>query len=314
MSIFAQQKKMAEEVLTAPNQHRVFLFPIVYHNLWERYKQLKENFWTVQELDWRVTRGWPLLTADERDFIAAALGVLAANAIDNVTGRFSDDVHIPEAQYFFGLQIAMHHTHAETLSLLTNEYIKSANEKQALFCDIAPVVETKAAWVARWITANASFGERLVALAVMEGIFSAGTHCAFSWLNEQGKMPGLSVYNDLISRDKSAHCEFASLLFNMVTNKPSEQTVSEIVCSAVTIEKFLVCEAVRGIGIDPLLMSAYIEFVADKLLVSLGFPKLWKVENPFAWTATKVVFITEPLKKNPKQQICEEAFAMDADF
>lgn len=304
-----------EEVLLAPSQHRAFLFPIVYHNLWEQYTQHKENFWTAQELDsLRVTRGWNLITADEQDFIVAALGVLAANAIDNITERFSNDVYIPEARCFFGLQSAMQHTHAETLSILIDTYIKSADEKQALFRDTLPVVEMKVAWLERWIKTNPLFGERLVALAVVEGIFLRGAHCAFSWLNEQGKMPGLSACNYLISRGKSAHRDFACLLFNMLSKKPSEQTVSEIVCSAVTIEKILVCEAVRGIGIDPLLMSAYIEFVADKLLVALGFPKLWKVANPFPWTDTKVTFMTKPLAANPKPQACEEAFAMDADF
>jgi len=311
----AAESDAADEVLLAANQQRYVLFPIHFHAVWEQYTQYKEQFWTAQELNLsRDTKAFEELTDDERDFIAASLGVLAATALDNLAKRFLADVQIPEARCFFGFQLAMENIHAEALSLLIDTYIKSSAEKQALFQDTLPVVEMKVAWLERWIKTNPLFGERLVALAASVSIFSCGAHCAFSWLNEQGKMPGLSACNYLISRDKSAHRDFARLLFNMLSKKPSEQTVSEIVCSAVTIEKILVCEAVRGVGIDPLLMSAYIEFVADKLLVALGFPKLWKVANPFAWTDTKVTFITKPLATNPKPQVGEEAFAMDADF
>lgn len=311
----AAESDVADEVLLATNQQRYVLFPLTFHDVWAKYTQHKENFWTAEDPDLsRDSKPWAELTQDERDFTAAALAVLASTALDNLAERFLVDVQIPEARCFFGFQIAIDNIHAEMLSRLIESYIKGADEKATLLRDAQPVVEMQKAWVARWIKTSAPIGERLVALAAVKGISSAGAHCAFSWLKEQGKMPGLSLCNDLISRDKNAHCEFACLLFQMLANKPSEQTISDIVCSAVTIEKMLVCEAVRGIGIDPFLMSAYIEFVADKLLVMLGLPKLWKVANPFGWMETKIVFVTKPLVKRSKPPVRAEAFAMDADF
>jgi len=135
----------------------------------------------------------------------------------------------------------------------------------------------------RWID-KGSYAERLVAFAAVEGIFFSGSFCSIFWLKKRGLMPGLAFSNELISRDEGLHCDFACLLYtqHLVNMLPKEQ-VAAIIKDAVEIEKEFVTDAipVRLIGMNSDLMSKYIEFVADRLLVELGNEKIYNTENPF---------------------------------
>jgi ribonucleotide reductase beta subunit family protein with ferritin-like domain len=183
--------------------------------------------------------------------------------------------------------MAMENIHSETYSLLIDTYIQDKTEKTYLLQAIEniPSVAQKAEWALRWIGANNSFAERIVAFACVEGIFFSGSFCAIFWLKKRGLMPGLTFSNELISRDEGMHTDFACLIYKHLMNKLSNETILEIVTNAVEIEKKFVTESlpVELIGMNSSLMQQYIQFCADRLLYSLGVPKFYKVENPFEW-------------------------------
>jgi ribonucleoside-diphosphate reductase beta chain len=195
-----------------------------------------------------------------------------------------NEVQLPEARCFYGFQIMMENIHSETYSLLIDTYIKDPVEKDRLFhaIETVPCVKKKADWALRWIT-NGSFVERLVAFAAVEGIFFSGSFCSIFWLKKRGLMPGLSFSNELISRDEGLHCEFACLLYSMLQNKLTKERIYEMIGDAVAIEKEFITDAlpVDLIGMNAKLMAQYIEYVADRWIVSLGYPKLFNTSNPF---------------------------------
>lgn len=171
----------------------------------------------------------------------------------------------------------MENIHSETYSLLIDTYIRDPVEKDRLFhaIDTIPAVQSKAQWALKWINSNNSFAQRLVAFAAVEGIFFSGSFCSIFWLKKRGKMPGLTFSNELISRDEGLHTDFACLLYSMLTHKLTQAEVEAIVCDAVKIEKSFVCDAipVELIGMNAGMMSQYIEYVADRLLMTLGCKK-----------------------------------------
>jgi len=194
------------------------------------------------------------------------------------------EVQYPEARCFYGFQIMIENIHSEAYSLLIDTYIKDLAEKNSLFhaLETVPCVTKKAEWALRWI-GQGSFSERLIAFAAVEGIFFSGSFCSIFWLKKRGLMPGLSFANELISRDEGLHCDFACLLYSQLKHKLPIETVQKIIQNAVTIEKEFVKDAlpVRLIGMNADLMCQYIEFVADRLLVALGCPKIFNATNPF---------------------------------
>jgi len=279
-----------EPILTE-NKQRFVLFPIKHPQVWEMYKKAEASFWTAEEVDLaHDMTDWEKLTKDEKHFISHVLAFFAASdgiVNENLCERFASEVQLPEARCFYGFQIAMENIHSETYSLLIDTYIKDNTQKQHLFnaIDTVPCVRKKAEWALRWIGETSRFAERLVAFAVVEGIFFSGSFCAIFWLKKRGLMPGLTFSNELISRDEGMHCDFACLLYSMLENKLSDETIHSIVGDAVAHEKEFICEAlsVDLIGMNSRMMATYIEFVADRLLVALGAPKLYNVSNPFDW-------------------------------
>ena len=146
------------------------------------------------------------------------------------------------------------------------------------------VLKKKADWAIKWINdKRSSFATRLIAFACVEGIFFSGAFCSIYWLKKRGIMPGLTFSNELISRDEGMHTDFAVLLFSKLEKKPKRAKILEIFKEAVSIEKEFICEALpcKLIGMNSKLMSQYIEFVADRLVVQLGYNKIYKTENPF---------------------------------
>lgn len=280
----------ADEPLLRENPNRFVLFPIEYHDIWKMYKKAEASFWTVEEVDLsKDMADWNSLKDEERHFVSHVLAFFAASdgiVNENLVERFSQEVQVTEARFFYGFQIAIENVHSEMYSVLIDTYIRDQAEQHRLFnaIETLPCVKGKADWALKWIShQSATFGERLVAFAAVEGIFFSGSFAAIFWLKKRGLMPGLTFSNELISRDEGLHCDFACLLFSHLVNRPSVERVTSIIRDAVVIEQEFLTDAlpVDMIGMNCVLMCRYIEFVADRLLVELRCPKIYNVENPF---------------------------------
>ncbi len=280
---------MSTEPILEENKDRFVLFPITHNEMWEMYKKAEASFWTAEEIDLSPDLvDWnEKLSEDEKFFIKHVLAFFAASdgiVNENLAVNFMKEVQYPEARCFYGFQVMIENIHSETYSLLIDTYIKDPVEKDHLFhaMETVPAVTKKAEWALRWIS-NGSFAERLIAFAAVEGIFFSGSFCSIFWLKKRGLMPGLSFSNELISRDEGLHCDFACLIYSQLKNKLSEKQVKDLLMNAVEIEKEFVTDAlpVKLIGMNAELMRTYIEFVADRLLVALGYSKAYNAMNPF---------------------------------
>ena len=284
-------KNMVEPLL-APDDNRFVMFPIQHNDVWEMYKKQIDCFWRPEEIDLsKDMTNWETLTGDEQHFISMILAFFAASdgiVLENLASRFMREIQISEARAFYGFQIAMENIHSHTYSLLIETYIKDKEEKNKLFHAIEnfPCIKKKSDWAQKWIHDNrSSFATRLVAFACVEGIFFSGAFCSIFWLKKRGLMPGLTFSNELISRDEALHCEFAILLYNKLLKKMDKSRIHEIIKEAVEIETEFICEALpcRIIGMNSVMMTQYIQFVADRLCVQLGYKKIYNVSNPFNW-------------------------------
>jgi len=257
------------------------------------YKKHEASFWTAEEIDLQQDLGdWDnKLTDSERHFLKHVLAFFAGSdgiVLENLNGNFGNEVQLPEARAFYGFQAMMENIHSETYSLLIDTYVRNdEKEKNRLFQAIStiPVIEKKAAWAAQWMSQGLCFAERLVAFACVEGILFSGSFCAIYWLKKRGLLPGLTFSNELIARDEGLHADFACLLYNMLEKRLPESHVAKIVKGAVFVEKEFICDALSCdlIGMNSRLMSTYIEFVADRLMVALGYEKIYNSKNPFEW-------------------------------
>ena len=280
---------MTEKILQ-DNPGRFVVFPIEHHDLWKFYKQSEASFWTAEEIDLgQDVSDWEnKLNADEQHFVKHVLAFFAASdgiVNENLAINFLNEVQYTEAKFFYGFQIMMENIHSETYSLLIDTLVKDKDEQHFLFnaIDTIPAVKKKADWALKWINSE-SFVDRLIAFAAVEGIFFSGSFCSIFWLKKRGLLPGLTFSNELISRDEGMHCDFACHIYNQhIQNKVKPERIKEIICGALEIEKEFILEAlpVRLIGMNSDLMSQYLEFVTDRLLVALGVPKVYNSENPF---------------------------------
>jgi len=282
-------KNTAEPLLT-PDDNRFVMFPIQHDDIWKMYEKQVDCFWRPQEIDLTKDIGhWNALNEDERTFISMILAFFAASdgiVLENLATRFMGDVQISEARAFYGFQIAMENIHSHTYSLLIETLIHNSEEKDKLFRAIEtyPCIQKKAEWAKKWIHDNrSSFASRLIAFACIEGIFFSGAFCSIFWLKKRGIMPGLTFSNELISRDEALHTEFAVLLYSKLTKKLNKNRIYEIVKEAVDIEIEFICEALpcRLIGMNAQNMTQYIQFVADRLCLQLGYDKIYNAVNPF---------------------------------
>jgi ribonucleoside-diphosphate reductase beta chain len=278
-----------QEPILQENPNRFVIFPIEHNDIWEFYKQHQAAFWTAEEVDLsNDIRDWQNLTDNERYFIKNILSFFASSdgiVNENLAENFLKEVQYPEAKFFYGIQIAMENIHSLMYSLLIDTYISNHQEKIESFraLEYLPAVQKKAKWALDWIE-NASFQERLVAFAAVEGIFFSGSFCSIFWLKSRGLMQGLCNANALIFKDENLHCDFAiHLTNNHVVDKPSEARIKEILLSALEIEKEFITESlpVSLIGMNSNLMKQYLEFVTDGLLVKFGCKKEFNVEQPF---------------------------------
>ncbi|TRZ45932.1 ribonucleotide-diphosphate reductase subunit beta [Robertkochia solimangrovi] len=280
----------AVEPILQENKDRFVIFPIQHHDIWDWYKKQEACFWTAEEIDLHQDlNDWNnKLNGDEQYFIKHILAFFAASdgiVNENLAENFVNEVQFSEAKFFYGFQIMMENIHSETYSLLIDTYVKDEKEKGILFKAIEnfPAIRKKADWALRWIE-SPSFAERLIAFAAVEGIFFSGAFCSIFWLKKRGLMPGLTFSNELISRDEGMHCDFAVHLHNHhLVNKVPKERIKDIIVDALNIEREFITESlpVSLIGMNAKLMTEYLEFVTDRLLVELGCEKVYNSSNPF---------------------------------
>ena len=330
--IITKRRFPKTEPILQPNPNRFVIFPIANQKVWEMYKKAEGSFWTAEELDLsRDRKDWDSLNKDERHFISHVLAFFAASdgiVNENLAMNFMKQVQIPEARCFYGFQIAMENIHSEVYSLLIDTYIKDQAEKTHLLkaIETIPCVKKKAEWAIQWMESDeADFASRLMAFAAVEGIFFSGAFCSIFWLKERGLMPGLTTSNEFISRDEGMHTEFACLLYSMLQTKLSKTKAHKMIREAVKCEKEFIIDALPCglIGMNSKMMSQYLEFVADRLLVQLGYPKIWNTTNPFPFMERislegKDNFFEKRVSNYSKAGVGrtteQMTFATDADF
>lgn len=279
-----------KDPLLTPNDSRYVMFPIQDDSIWKMYKKQVDCFWRAEEIEFgKDLVDWNKLNEDEKYFISMVLAFFAASdgiVTENLALKFMGDVQLAEARAFYGFQIAMESIHSECYSLMIDTFIKDDVEKDKLFNAVSnfPCIAKKANWAKKWINDNrSSFAARLIAFACVEGIFFSSSFSAIYWIKKRGLMPGLTFSNELISRDEAMHCEFAVLLYTKLHKKLNKKRVYEIIQESVEIEKEFITEAIpcRLIGMNSKLMCQYIEFVADRLCLQLGYDKIYNSTNPF---------------------------------
>jgi ribonucleotide reductase beta subunit family protein with ferritin-like domain len=282
--------KLLPEPLLSDSEERLVLFPIKHADVWQRCKQQQSIIWLAEEIDLgKDMKDWEKLNENEQTFIKNILGFFAASdgiVMENLATRFSREVMWPEARYFYANQTYMEAVHSETYSLLIDYYVTDKEEKNKLLhaAQTIPCIQKKAEWALNWIDSkDADFATRLIAFAAVEGIFFSGAFCAIFWMKERVLLPGLTTSNEFIARDEGLHMEFACLLYSKIVNRLPKQKVHTLIREAVKIEKKFITKSLpcELIGMNAKLMAQYIEFVADRLCLMLGYPKIWCSTNPF---------------------------------
>lgn len=279
-----------EEPILKPDDNYC-LFPIKYDDIWSMYMKSVDCFWRAEEIDLsKDLNDWNKLEDNERYFIKMVLAFFASSdgiVNENLGSKFFNEVQIQEARCFYGFQIAMENIHSQTYAILIDTYIRDENEKRKLFNAVNeyPCIKQKSDWALKYINDEDDFGTRLIAFAIVEGVFFSGAFCSIFWIKKRGLLQGLTFSNELISRDEALHTEFAVLLYSKLNNKVDKGKVKDIFKEAVKIEQEFITEALpcRLVGMNSGMMSEYIEFVSDRLLVQLGYDKIWETKNPFTW-------------------------------
>jgi len=318
---------MTDPIL-APSTARFTTFPIRYPDLWALYKKAIGSFWSVEEIDLAGDlKDWDKLNYDEQHFIKMVLAFFAASdgiVMENIDINFSKDVQIAEARSFYAYQSFNESIHSETYSLMIDKLVKDPEEKAGLFraIETSPAVKQKAEWAMQWMSPGASFAQRLIAFACVEGIFFSGSFCAIFWLKKRGLMPGLSFSNELISRDEGLHQEFAVTLYSHLVEKCPSKDIHKIVQWACEVESEFITEALpcKLIGMDAGEMTQYIQFVADRLMAQFGEGPIYGVNNPFDWMETislegKTNFFEKRVGDYSKHMVVEgDAIRFDEEF
>lgn len=278
------------EPLLMEEGNRYVIYPIHHEDVWREYKKQKACFWTAEELDFtQDLKDWEKLTYNEQHFISNVLAFFAGSdgiVMENLVERFISEVGWKEAKLAYGFQSFMEGIHSEAYSLMIDTFVKDEDKKNHLLNAITtiPCVSKKAEWAKKWIgDRKSNFQTRLVAFACVEGIFFSGSFCAIFWLKQRGIMPGLTTSNEFIARDEGLHTDFACLLYKHVINRIRRPKLVNIISEAVAIEKEFICESLpcKLLGMSSDMMSQYIEYVADRLCVQLGYNKIFNATNPF---------------------------------
>ena len=277
------------EPLLSPENNRMTVYPIKFPIIWDSYKKQLAAFWTAEEIDFsKDYDDFQKMNENEQHFIKMILSFFAASdTIVNINlgQRFSQEVQIREAIIAYNYQMFIENIHSEVYSLQIDNIIRDPEEKLKALNAIVnyPCIQKKAQWAYKWIESRDSFSQRLIAFAIVEGVFFSGSFCSIFRLKQKAIMPGLCNSNELIARDEGMHVMFAVLLYSMLENKISESEVHRIFKEAVEIETEFICESLPCslIGMNSDSMTVYIKYVADRLLVDLNYNKIWNVKNPF---------------------------------
>jgi ribonucleoside-diphosphate reductase subunit M2 len=280
-----------DEPLLTPDDSRFVVLPVVYQDVWVMYKKAVQSFWIAEEIDLsKDLADWKGLSTDEKHFVTMILAFFAgADGLvnENLAVRFYNEVQNSECRLFLGFQITMEGIHQEVYANIIDAYIRDKDKKTKLFNAITEFdfIACKANFCKKYIQSSSSFAERLVAFACVEGIMFSGAFCAIFWLKKRGLLKGLTFSNELISRDEALHVEFAVLLYSKLNTRLSQSRFHAVIKEAVDIEIGFICRALpcRLIGMNSDLMSQYIKFVADRLCVQMGYPKIYDASNPFDW-------------------------------
>ncbi len=276
-------------------ENRYVIYPIKWNEVWQSYKKHQQAFWTAEEIDFSADiSDWEKLNKDEKFFITNVLSFFAGSdgiVFENISINFIDEIKIPEVRAYYGWQAAMETIHSETYALMIDTYIPS-EDKSKILNGIQELsgVKKKADWAKKWLNNEITFAERLVAFTLVEGLFFAGSFCAIFWLKYVKKLmtKALGKSNELIARDESLHTDFGILLYSYIKNRISAEKIKEMVSSAVEIEKEFICDSFSCnlIGINSESMKKYIEFQADRILVKLGYSKIYNSVCPFNFMDT----------------------------
>jgi ribonucleotide reductase beta subunit family protein with ferritin-like domain len=316
--------------LLREDESRYVMFPIKHDDVWKMYKKQVDSFWRVEEIDLsKDLTDWAKLSPEEQHFVSKVLAFFAASdgvVMENLAARFMQDVQYAEIRAFYGFQIMMENIHSEMYSVLIDTYIQDKAEKHALFTAVKthPTIAHKASWAKKWISDHrSSFAARLVAFACVEGIFFSSSFAAIYWVKKRGLMQGLTLSNEFISRDEALHTEFAVLLYGKLEKKLAKKRIHEIVREAAEIEKKFVEDVLpdRLMGMNAKLMMQYVEFVADRLCLQLGYDKIYGSTNPFDFmelisVETKVNFFerTNSEYSLANKVVDKDVFEFTADF
>jgi ribonucleotide reductase beta subunit family protein with ferritin-like domain len=292
---FMDDQIKTEDILEEENE-RFTILPIDprFVKIWNNYKKQQTCMWVAEEIDLKDDlMDWERMSADEKYFIESVLAFFAASdgiVNMNLTKRFSNDIKIKEAQCAYDFQKQMENVHGEMYSLLLEAFIKDPVYKNKLINSLQtiPCIKRKGDWTMRWIESDKTFAHRLVAFAVVEGVFFSGSFASIFWLKNRSIMPGLIQSNKFISRDEGLHTDFACLLYSYLRNRLKTSVINQIVMEAVDIEKEFITQSLpcRLLGMNSLIMSQYIEYVADRLLVQLGYAKIYNVPNSLDYMET----------------------------
>jgi len=292
----------ADEDLLREDKSRYVMFPVQYEDIWMMYKKAVASYWTAEEINFsQDLEDLDKMTEQEKFFINHVLAFFAASdgiVMENIDLRFSEDIKIPEARAFYAFQNAIESVHSETYSLLIDTYVKDTNEKDKLFNAITnfEAIRNKANWALSWVAADdITFAQRLVAFVIVEGLFFSASFCAIFWLKQRGLVPGLTFSNKLIARDETLHTEFGCLLYSKLKNRLTKETVNAMLQEAVTIEKDFITRALPCslLGMNSDAMITYIQYVADRLLLQLGYEKIFHSTNPFPFMESSAMQVTE---------------------
>jgi len=297
----------------------------------EFYKRAQKLRWNTEEIDLTVDMNdWQDRLKDEERFFVKMVIAFFANSDSIVnaalTTRFMAEITDTQILGFYGEQVAQENVHSDTYALILETYVQDSAELEDMKNAITTktCIRSKAEWAQRWINdKDATFGQRLVANACVEGIFFSGSFCAIFWLKKRGLMKALGHSNELISRDEGEHCRFACLLLSMLdaSMRPSDEEILAIVTEAVAIEHVFVGDSlpVELIGMNSELMRQYISFCADHLLVEMGLPRHYKATNPFEWMELisvdgKTNFFEQRVSEYTSATTCSRVFTTTEDF
>ena len=281
---------MPQEYLLDKTNSRFTVHPIKEDDVWKFYKTMMAAFWTSEEIDFsKDYDDFQKMDENAQHFIKMILAFFAASDTIvniNLAERFTREVQVIEVVIAYQFQIMMENIHSETYSLQIDNIIRDTQEKTKILNAIEnfPCIKKKAQWAIKWIdSTNIDFCQRVIAFSIVEGIFFSGSFASIFWLKKKNIMPGLCDSNELIARDEGMHTDFACLIKKKCTNQTDEVTVHKMFKEAVDIEKEFICEALPCslLGMNKEMMSQYIEYVADRLLLSLGYTKIWGTTNPF---------------------------------